>query len=96
MANTSLQAETLKYFYLLFGPDDILPLDKVVFNTEAHPLPNFELGKLFKTGWKRKPRGRDGNLLPEQTAKRDVPEETKKVVKVETVQVDGTHEENKQ
>ncbi|KAF0448079.1 mannosyl-oligosaccharide alpha-1,2-mannosidase [Gigaspora margarita] len=32
-------AETLKYFYLLFGPDDLIPLDKYVFNTEAHPLP---------------------------------------------------------
>ncbi|CAG8705119.1 241_t:CDS:2, partial [Dentiscutata erythropus] len=34
-------AETLKYFYLLFGPDDLIPLDKYVFNTEAHPLPIF-------------------------------------------------------
>ncbi|XP_068635603.1 mannosyl-oligosaccharide 1,2-alpha-mannosidase MNS3-like [Aristolochia californica] len=31
--------ETLKYLYLLFGEDNILPLDKFVFNTEAHPLP---------------------------------------------------------
>ncbi|KAJ1535891.1 Mannosyl-oligosaccharide 1,2-alpha-mannosidase IB [Nowakowskiella sp. JEL0078] len=31
-------AETLKYLYLLFADDDILPLDKYVFNTEAHPL----------------------------------------------------------
>ncbi|KAJ1831172.1 hypothetical protein LPJ63_004463 [Coemansia sp. RSA 2711] len=29
-------AETLKYLYLLFGPDDVLPLDKYVFTTEAH------------------------------------------------------------
>ncbi|KAI9776346.1 MAG: mannosyl-oligosaccharide alpha-1,2-mannosidase [Geoglossum umbratile] len=56
-------AETLKYLYLLFSPNDILPLDKVVFNTEAHPLPRFELGNLFSTGWKRKPRGKDGNLI---------------------------------
>ncbi|KAK8197589.1 family 47 glycosyl hydrolase [Phyllosticta capitalensis] len=47
-------AETLKYFYLLFGPDDVLPLDEVVLNTEAHPFPSFEMGKLFRTGWKRK------------------------------------------
>lgn len=53
----------MKYFYLLFGPDDVLPLDKVVFNTEAHPFPKFELGKLFKTGWKRKPRDREGNVI---------------------------------
>eukprot|EP01130_Rhizamoeba_saxonica_P017302 TRINITY_DN833_c0_g1_i2.p1 TRINITY_DN833_c0_g1~~TRINITY_DN833_c0_g1_i2.p1 ORF type:complete len:164 (+),score=30.10 TRINITY_DN833_c0_g1_i2:1272-1763(+) len=31
-------AETLKYLYLLFCPDDVLPLDKFVFNTEAHPI----------------------------------------------------------
>jgi ER degradation enhancer, mannosidase alpha-like 2 len=31
-------AETLKYLYLLFAPDSALDLDKVVFNTEAHPL----------------------------------------------------------
>ncbi|CAH1785249.1 unnamed protein product [Owenia fusiformis] len=32
--------ETLKYFYLLFSDDEsLLPLDKYVFNTEAHPLP---------------------------------------------------------
>ena len=49
-------AETLKYFYLLFSPNDLMPLDKIVFNTEAHPLPRFDLGPLFSTGWKRKPR----------------------------------------
>lgn len=31
-------AETLKYLYLLFAPEMTLDLDKVVFNTEAHPL----------------------------------------------------------
>jgi mannosidase alpha-like ER degradation enhancer 2 len=31
-------AETLKYLYLLFAPPETLDLDKVVFNTEAHPL----------------------------------------------------------
>ncbi|KAJ2842319.1 hypothetical protein IWW36_005950, partial [Coemansia brasiliensis] len=31
-------AETLKYLYLIFGPVDTLPLDKYVFNTEAHPF----------------------------------------------------------
>lgn len=46
-------AETLKYLYLLFDDENKLPLDKYVFNTEAHPFPRFELGPLFKTGWKR-------------------------------------------
>ena len=37
---TFFLAETLKYLFLLFTDDeDILPLDKWVFNTEAHPLP---------------------------------------------------------
>ena len=31
-------AETLKYSYLLFSDDDVLPLNEWVFNTEAHPL----------------------------------------------------------
>ena len=31
-------AETLKYLYLLFSPPDLLPLDKWLFNTEAHPV----------------------------------------------------------
>ncbi|KAI9062605.1 glycoside hydrolase family 47 protein [Trametes sanguinea] len=34
-------AETLKYLYLLFRNEDLVPLDKWVFNTEAHPLPVF-------------------------------------------------------
>jgi mannosidase alpha-like ER degradation enhancer 2 len=31
-------AETLKYLYLLFSPDDPVDFQHVVFNTEAHPL----------------------------------------------------------
>jgi ER degradation enhancer, mannosidase alpha-like 2 len=31
-------AETLKYLYLLYAPRETLDLNKVVFNTEAHPL----------------------------------------------------------
>ena len=31
-------AETLKYLYLLFSPDDPVDFAHVVFNTEAHPL----------------------------------------------------------
>ncbi|KAI0326772.1 glycoside hydrolase [Cubamyces sp. BRFM 1775] len=36
---TFLMSETLKYLYLLFEDDDVLPLSKYVFNTEAHPFP---------------------------------------------------------
>jgi glycosyl hydrolase family 47 len=32
------EMETFKYFYLLFAPPKTLDFDKVVFNTEAHPL----------------------------------------------------------
>lgn len=60
-------AETLKYFYLLFSPNDLLPLDKVVINTEAHAFPRFDMGQLFSTGWKRKPRDKDGNIIVEKT-----------------------------
>ena len=31
-------AETLKYLYLIFAPDETIDLDAIVFNTEAHPL----------------------------------------------------------
>jgi mannosidase alpha-like ER degradation enhancer 2 len=31
-------AETLKYLYLLFAPGDPVDFDRIVFNTEAHPL----------------------------------------------------------
>jgi mannosyl-oligosaccharide alpha-1,2-mannosidase len=31
-------AETLKYFYLIFSPIDLISLDEYVLNTEAHPF----------------------------------------------------------
>lgn len=46
-------AETLKYLYLLFDDSDLVPLTEYVFNTEAHPLPRFDMKPLFKTGWQR-------------------------------------------
>jgi hypothetical protein len=33
-----LLAETFKYFYLLFAPPKTLAFDRVIFNTEAHPV----------------------------------------------------------
>jgi ER degradation enhancer, mannosidase alpha-like 2 len=33
-----LLAEDFKYYYLLFSPEPVLDLGRVVFNTEAHPL----------------------------------------------------------
>ncbi|EDR15959.1 glycoside hydrolase family 47 protein [Laccaria bicolor S238N-H82] len=38
---TFFLSEMLKYLYLLFSDSDVVPLDKYVFNTEAHPLPVF-------------------------------------------------------
>lgn len=61
-------AETLKYFYLLFSPNDLLPLDKIVINTEAHPFPRFDMGPLFSTGWTRKPRDKDGKIIAKEDA----------------------------
>ena len=58
----------------------------MVFNTEAHPFPRFELGKLFTTGWQRKPRDQDGHIIPEAKpnaetrAEQAVPTEVKQVV----------------
>ena len=34
-------AETLKYLFLLFAPPETLNFDRVIFNTEAHPLRRF-------------------------------------------------------
>jgi len=31
-------AETLKYLYLLFAPENTLDFNKIIFNTEAHPM----------------------------------------------------------
>src|SRR5215213_3978242 len=36
-----LFAETFKYFYLLFAPASTLDFEKVIFNTEAHPIRKF-------------------------------------------------------
>ncbi|QIX02273.1 hypothetical protein AMS68_007790 [Peltaster fructicola] len=38
-------AETLKYFYLLYSPPNLISLDEFVFNTEAHPF------RRPKQGW---------------------------------------------
>jgi len=45
-------AETLKYLYLLFADDSMVPLEKYVFNTEAHP---FSVGgKYAGMDWEKK------------------------------------------
>ncbi|KAJ7962682.1 alpha-1,2-Mannosidase [Quillaja saponaria] len=38
MMQSFFLAETLKYFFLLFSPPSVIPLDQWVFNTEAHPI----------------------------------------------------------
>uniref|UniRef100_A0A672SM63 alpha-1,2-Mannosidase n=1 Tax=Sinocyclocheilus grahami TaxID=75366 RepID=A0A672SM63_SINGR len=43
-------AETLKYLYLLFSSDELLPLENWVFNTEAHPLPVLHQGNITLPG----------------------------------------------
>lgn len=41
---------SLRYLYLLFSSDDLLPLENWVFNTEAHPLPVLHLGNITLPG----------------------------------------------
>ncbi|KAL9042725.1 MAG: hypothetical protein Q9180_000383 [Flavoplaca navasiana] len=90
------QAETLKYFYLLFSPVDLLPLDSIVINTEAHIFPRFQLVRGLTTGWKRKPRDKDGKVIKsEKKALEDggqqkkIPE-AQKTVKAEQTKDGGT------
>uniref|UniRef100_A0A0N4Z4N6 alpha-1,2-Mannosidase n=1 Tax=Parastrongyloides trichosuri TaxID=131310 RepID=A0A0N4Z4N6_PARTI len=43
MMESFFLSETLKYLYLILSDNqDVLPLDKWVFNTEAHPLPIYK------------------------------------------------------
>lgn len=72
-------AETLKYLYLLFSPVDLLPLDSIVINTEAHILPRFELTRGLKTGWKRRQRDSQGNLVKDEKRKKAAGKKDKKV-----------------
>jgi mannosyl-oligosaccharide alpha-1,2-mannosidase len=44
-------AETLKYLYLMFTEEDLIPLDKYVFNTEGHPFAIFEWSEQEKVEW---------------------------------------------
>ncbi|EFI27370.1 mannosyl-oligosaccharide alpha-1,2-mannosidase [Coprinopsis cinerea okayama7 len=44
-------AETLKYLYLLFSEEDLIPFEYFVFNTEAHPFPIFEWSNWEKEEW---------------------------------------------
>ena len=68
-------SRTLKYFYLLFSPEDLLPLDSVVFSIGAHPFPRFKLQRGLKTGWKRKPRDLTGSFMTYGTKQAGVDEE---------------------
>lgn len=74
-------AETLKYFYLLFSPVDLLPLDSIVINTEAHIFPRFKLTRGLKTGWKRKPRDSDGSIIKKDLKGKVSEKQRKKEIK---------------
>lgn len=101
-------AETLKYLYLLFDDDNTIPLDKYVFNTEAHPFPRFEMGDLFKTGFVRtkpylKPRPADDKpkdikQIPKaQPVNKPVDEEAKEEIKKDpSIVKEENKEETKQ
>ena len=72
-------AETLKYFYLLFSPTDLLPLDSIVINTEAHIFPRFKLQRGLATGWERKPRDNAARMVGEETEKGTTSDRAEKV-----------------
>jgi mannosyl-oligosaccharide alpha-1,2-mannosidase len=40
---TFFLGETLKYLYLLLSDKPLVPLDRYIFNTEAHPFPVFDV-----------------------------------------------------
>lgn len=80
----------MKYLYLLFSPVDILPLTDVVLNTEAHAFPRFQMGKLFETGWQRKPRGPDGKIIKEAKTTHAPDDTAKPKDGMETVMVTKT------
>ena len=79
-------AETLKWLYLIFGPEDVLRLDEVVFSGAAHPFPKFELGKMWETGWKRKQRNGKGEVEEGSSKTEGITVETVKVEKVEKIE----------
>jgi mannosyl-oligosaccharide alpha-1,2-mannosidase len=65
----------------------------VVFNTEAHPFPRFQLSKLLTTGWQRKPRDKDGKLPPEAKQEVETRAEQPVPTKFETVEVKESSKE---
>lgn len=61
-------AETVKYFFLLFSADEVLPLQDVVFGTEAHPLP--VIAKAEDVQWLCGAGSRSGSQKPVTNAKK--------------------------
>ena len=72
-----------------------------MLNTEAHPFPRFDASrKRFKTGWKRIPRDKEGELIrPKQEEKKEdekkVDEKKVDEKKVDEKKVDEKKEEAK-
>ena len=61
--NSLWLSRTLKFFYLLFAPVDLLPLEKVVFTTSGHVFPRFKVPRNFRTAsWKQSDKGRTGTV----------------------------------
>ena len=71
-------SRTLKFFYLLFAPRDLLPLDKVVYTAGGHVLPRFKLTRGLKTGWQRKARNDHASTASEGKAQKPVSSGSKK------------------
>lgn len=70
----------------MFSPNDFLPLESMVLNTEAHILPRFKLARGLKTGWKRKPRDAEGHIQQ--------PRDKEKPTQIQPVKVQETAPES--
>ena len=68
-------SETMKYVWLLFSEDDVLPLDEYVFNTEAHPLPVATLKRSIEAAGYTKRRMATEQATPPQTQVEEPPQE---------------------
>ena len=78
---------------------DLLPLNSIVINTEAHIFPRFQLVRGLTTGWKRKPRDKEGKIIKsekkalEGVGKQKEISEEQKAVKEEQKKDEGTASE---
>ena len=72
--NSFWLSRTLKFFYLLFAPVDLLPLDKVVFTASGHVFPRVKVPRNFRTGsWKQQDKSRIGPMAEPSEGSAELP-----------------------